>query len=365
VRLVWGLGTRAVDRVGNDYPRLVALSHPMLRPEVSPKEIRRYSQQYVDLIDLEENTFKTLPVSEALDPNYPVIRYLAQLDQGGYLVPIRSKLVDNKSDQLVLTFDEMLRRTPLAERLRKMLTTLERHYHAPVDTEFTVRIPDPSATQPEVEITLLQCRPQSHLQESQVRLPQNLPVEDIVFSTPRMVPQGRVDGIRYIIFVNPRCYLFLPTTAAQTEVRQTISRLNLALADQTFICVGPGRWGTRNPDLGVFIGYSDIYNTRALIELTGQDISLAPEASFGTHFFQDLIESRIYPLAIYLDDEEMIFSEDFFYRSPSCLYEILPKDQQQAECVQVIDVTSYRPNHHLSLVMDDEEGRAVAFLVPD
>jgi len=365
VRLVWGLGTRAVDRVGNDYPRLVALSHPMLRPEVSPKEIRRYSQQYVDLIDLEENTFKTLPVSEVLAPNYPVLRYLAQLDQGGYLVPLRSKLVEDKSDQLVLTFDELLRRTPLAERLRKILTALERHYHAPVDTEFTVCIPDPSAYQPDVEITLLQCRPQSHLQESHVRLPQNLPADDIIFSTHRMVPQGRVDGIRYIIFVNPKCYLSLPTPAAQTEVRQTISRLNLALADQTFICVGPGRWGTRTPDLGVYIGYSDIYNTRALIELTGQDICLAPEPSFGTHFFQDLIESRIYPLAIYLDDEEVTFKEDFFYQSPSCLTEILPEDQQQAECVHLIDVTSYRPNHHMSLVMDDEEGRAVAFLVPD
>ena len=229
----------------------------------------------------------------------------------------------------------------------------------------TVCIPDPSATQPNVEITLLQCRPQSHLQESHVRLPQNIPVDDIIFSTRRMVPQGRVDGIRYIIFVNPKSYLSLPTPAAQTEVRQTISRLNLALADQTFICVGPGRWGTRTPDLGVYIGYSDIYNTRALIELTGEDICLAPEPSFGTHFFQDLIESRIYPLAIYLDDEEVIFKEVFFYQSPNCLAEILPEDQQQAECVHLIDVTSYCPDHHMSLVMDDEEGRAVAFLGPD
>jgi hypothetical protein len=59
VRLVWGLGTRAVDRVGNDYPRLVALSHPLLHPEASPKAIRHYSQQFVDLIDLQQNQFKT------------------------------------------------------------------------------------------------------------------------------------------------------------------------------------------------------------------------------------------------------------------------------------------------------------------
>ncbi len=52
VRLVWGLGTRAVERVGNDYPRLIALSHPLLRPSTDPNAIRRYSQQYIDLIDL-------------------------------------------------------------------------------------------------------------------------------------------------------------------------------------------------------------------------------------------------------------------------------------------------------------------------
>jgi hypothetical protein len=364
-RLVWGLGTRAVDRVGNDYPRLVALSHPALRPETTTKEIRRYSQQYVDLIDLGDNTFKTLPVSVALQPNYPVLRYLAQLDQGGYLVPLRSKLLEDKATQLVLTFDELLRRTPLPDRLREILTILERHYHSPVDTEFTVRILDPSAYQPQVEITILQCRPQSHLQESQVHLPQHLHPEDIIFSTPRMVPQGRVDGIRYVVFINPRCYQTLPTPTAQSAVRQTINHLNLALAGQTFICVGPGRWGTRNPDLGVLVGYSDLYNTRALVELTGGGIGLAPEPSFGTHFFQDLVEAHIYPLAIYLDDADAIFREDFFYQTPNYLAEFLPEETSLSGCVHLIDVTSFRENHHLSLVMDDEEGRAVAYLVPD
>jgi hypothetical protein len=73
VRLVWGLGTRAVERVGNDFPHLVALSHPMLQPDDSPEAIRHYSQHYVDLIDLEANALKTLPVSEVLTPQYPPI----------------------------------------------------------------------------------------------------------------------------------------------------------------------------------------------------------------------------------------------------------------------------------------------------
>ncbi len=71
IRLVWGLGTRAVDRVGNDYPRLVALSHPMLHPEVSSKSIRRYSQRYVDLINLEENKFEISPYRRSIESQIP------------------------------------------------------------------------------------------------------------------------------------------------------------------------------------------------------------------------------------------------------------------------------------------------------
>ena len=146
LRLVWGLGTRAVDRVGNDYPRLVALSHPLLHPAASPKEIRRYSQQYVDLINLEENRFETLPIRDVLQARYPVLRYLAQLDQGGYLTPLRSMIMDGGPDQLVLTFDGLLRRTPLAARMHKMLSILEHNYHSPVDTEFTVQDSQPDGS---------------------------------------------------------------------------------------------------------------------------------------------------------------------------------------------------------------------------
>jgi hypothetical protein len=365
VRLVWGLGTRAVERVGNDFPRLVALSHPLLHPEASPKMIRRYSQQFIDVIDLEENALKTLPVTEVIQPRHPVLRYLVQVDQGGYLVPLRSMLMENRTEQLVLTFDELLRRTPLASRLRTILKTLEAHYHAPVDTEFTAQVQNPTTTQPEIIITLLQCRPQSHIKDSEARLPAQLFDEDIVFSTRRVVPHGRVDEIRRVVFVVPEGYFALPTQAARAEVGRTISRLNAILSTERFICVGPGRWGTRNPDLGVFIGYSDIYNTRALVELTGEGIGLAPEPSFGTHFFQDLVEANIYPLAVFLDDPDVIFNRDFFYHTPNRLPEVIPADPMMVRCLRLIDVDSFRPGHHLNLVMDDEQGRAVAFLEPD
>ncbi len=366
LRLVWGLGTRAVERVGIDYPRLVALSHPLLRPESSPKEIRRYSQHYVDVIDLEENAMKSLPIHEVLDLGYPILRYLVHQDQGGYLTPLRSVVIDGSLNDLVITYDELLRRTPFAERMRTILRLLETHYQTPVDTEFTLRLNNPAALQPEVEICLLQCRPQSHFQDSQVEIPKNLPLEDIIMATRRMVPQGHVPGIHYVLFVSPAGYYALPTQAARADLGRAIGRLNKNLANESFICVGPGRWGTTNPDLGVHITYGDIYHTRALVELAGLDIgSGAPEPSFGTHFFQDLVEARIYPLGVYLDDEDAVFNHAFFYDMPNRLAEFLPGDSTLEHTLRIIRVADFRPSHHLELVMDERKGKAVCFLEPD
>ncbi len=362
LRLVWGLGTRAVDQTGNDYPRLVALSHPLLHPTAVPKRIKQYSQQYVDVIDLEENAFRTLPVREVLAPDYAALRYIAQQDEGGYLSTPRSRLVD--PENLVITFDELLRRTDFAAHMRRILQLLEEHYRAPVDTEFVIRIMDLRSLRPRVRISLLQCRPQSHMaSHEEVRLPSNLKPEDIVFATHRMVPQGRVENIRYVLFVT-EAYFSLAEVSLRQQLERAIGALNAALEGEVYIAVGPGRWGTASPDLGVHIGYADIYNTRALIELSGEGIANAPEPSFGTHFFQDLMEANIYPLAIYLDDEDVVFRREFFYETPNRVCEWIDLDDRLTEALRLIDVEDYRAGHRLALVMDNAAGRAIAFLQP-
>lgn len=364
LRLVWGLGTRAVDRVGNDYPRLVALSHPLLHPSTNPKAIRRYSQQYVDVIDLEENSFKTLPVHSLLDSSYPPLRYIVQIDQDGYLSNMHSSVISGGKEQMIITFEELLRRTPFAERMRTILRTLEMHYHSPVDMEFTAALAEADPLHPEVEITILQCRPQSQLLNQAVEpVPENLPKTDVVFSTHFMVPEGSVTGIDYILFVPPEEYYALPAAEPRYDLGRTIGKLNAALAGKNFICVGPGRWGTSNTDLGVYVNYGDIYNARALVELTGAGFGLAPEPSFGTHFFQDLMEAQIYPLAVYLDDPQTEFNREIFYESPNILDALLAKEHLPAKGLKVIDVRALRPGYQLNLVMNDRESQATAFFV--
>ncbi len=360
IRLVWGLGTRAVDRVGNDYPRLVALSHPTLRPSNTAKSIRRYSQHYVDLIDLKDNRMKTLPIHEVLTGDYPPLRYLAQVDQEGYFRSIRSRLVDVEPSKLILTFEELLRRTPFAERMRYMLQVLENEYDSPVDVEFTADIWEDNG-KPEVKFSLIQCRPLSYMkEENQVNLPHNLEPEQIIFSSSIMVAGGWIEEINYVLFVPPEAYFSLPSQTARNKLERAIGKLNAALGGESFICVGPGRWGTSNPDLGVHVDYADIFNSKVLVELSGEGIGPAPEPSLGTHFFQDLLEGQIFPLATYIGQDS--FNRDFFYDTPNRLAEWIQVEPTLFKRLRLIKVSDYKENHHLELVMNGDEGRAMAFL---
>ncbi len=364
LRLVWGLGTRAVDQVADDYPRLVALSHPTLHPTAEVSSIRRYSQQNLDVIDLETNRFCTIPAREIINRRYPPLRYIVQVEQDGYLGTMRSNMVE--PEKLVITYEGLLSRTPFPARMREALKLLETHYNSPVDTEFTVEVLEPNTTHPDVRITLLQCRPQSRIQEtSQVKLPRELLEKNIIFSSQRMVPQGIVQGIRYVLFVSPEGYFNIATQAERTKLERAIGQLNAALKDETFIAVGPGRWGTSTPDLGVHVAYGDIYNARALVELSGELVGTSPEPSFGTHFFQDLMEAHIYPLAVFLDDKGVLFNHDFFYETPNKVLKFISIDKRLTRTLRLLTVKDYRPGHHIDLVMDGQKGRAVAYLVSD
>jgi hypothetical protein len=365
-RLVWGLGTHAVERGGNDYPRMIALSHPTLQPDDDPQAIRYYSQKYVDLIDLEENCFKTIPVKELLNANYPPLKYLVQIETDGYYTTPRTRIFDDDLPRAAITFDELLRRTPFAKNLSRMLKILEEHYHVPVDVEFTVEIPDSPLQKSPIQITLLQCRPQSQLMLVQPDVvPANLKPEDILFRTHYMVPQGYLPNVRYVIYVDPAKYFALPTDTDREELTRIISQLNHLLGAKTFICVGPGRWGTANHDLGVFVNYADIFNAGAMVELSGAAIGVSLDSSFGTHFFQDLMEAQIYPLSLPLDEGRTVYNRDFFEKSPDHLSELVKTSDRVADVIRLIDVASYRPASHMEIYLDGDQSHAIAYLVPD
>jgi len=233
-------------------------------------------------------------------------------------------------------------------------------YRSPVDVEFTAQI-DETQTPPRVNITLIQCRPQSFLRdEGQLRIPGDIKPEDKVFSSSIMVAGGHLDEINYILFVPAQTYFSIPTQADRYKLERAIGRLNAALANENFICVGPGRWGTSNPDLGVHVDYADIFNCKALVELSGENIGPAPEPSLGTHFFQDLLEGQIYPLSTHIGED--IFLYELFESTPNHLTTWLPQAEALTPYLRLIRIDDYKPNHHLELVMEGDTGCALAYL---
>jgi len=364
LRIVLGLGTRAVDRVDRDYPRMVGLSHPQLRPVSGPADVIKYSQRFVDVIDLEENTFKTIPVTEVLSSNFPGVQYLASVDEGDFVKPIFSLGTTIPPETMVLTFDNLLKNTDFVKLMKTILKKLDRHYERPVDIEFAVQF-IPGYPKPNFKVFLLQCRPLSNQNWVQnVAVPQDVPQADQIFSANRLVPSGLVDRIKYIVYVDPQVYCQVADNSIRTELARVVGRLNKRLEGEKFILMGPGRWGSSNIDLGIKVSYADIYNTSMLIEIAVARNGITPELSYGTHFFQDLVESNIYPLALYPDNPSILFNYKFINQAPNKLASLLPQDNLYVDYIKVINIAEVSPDKLLRVVMNAEESKALGYLHP-
>ncbi len=364
VRLVMGMGTRAVDRVDNDYPRLINLSHPLLRPEKTPEAIRHYTQRCVDVVDLQHNAFATVPAQEVLSADYPPLRWLASLDDGDTLQTLFSVGPHIAPERLVLTFDNLLAKSDLAPLMKTVLATLAKQYKRPVDVEFAISMKD--GPKPELTFHLLQCRPQSQSRaglagQAVGARPLEVPEADQFFLASRLAPQGRVSQVEFVVYVDTEEYQQLPAAVDRQEVARLVGRLNKTLEGRNFILIGPGRWGSSNDMLGVPISYADIFNASALVEVAAKHHGLTPEPSYGTHFFQDLVEAQIYPLAIYPDEPGDSLNFGYIAKATNRLAEFLPNEKTRAaQCVKVIAIPAESRGRYLEIDMDGE--RALAYL---
>lgn len=364
LRMVWGYGTRAVDRVSHDYPRLIALSHPQLRPETSAHAIRQYSQWYIDVIDIQENSFKTVHIYDVLDDRYPLIRYIASVNRDDYLQEILSTASLQRDDEFILTFNTLTKDKTFVNLMRTSLQRLEATYQRPVDIEFAVDIL-PQYPHTEYQLHVLQCRPLSQRAEDRaVTIPKNLPPERILFTSHRLVPDGRAEDIRYIVYVDPQAYYQLHDVTVKHEIARVIGRLNKRLENERFILMGPGRWGSVNIDLGVHVTYADIFNTKVLIEMAVAHNGNLPELSYGTHFFQDLVEAGIHSLALHLGagPDSAMFNLEFFASAANRLTDLLPGDAAMSPYLKVIDLALMPGNPRLNVLMNGARDEAVGFL---
>ena len=361
VRVVCGLGTRAVERT-DDYARMIALSHPMLRPESGADAIRHYSQKKMDLLNLETNRLETQPIAEVLHGRLPWVRLLATQHSDGYLRKLLMLNPNIDPASLVLTFDQLLQQTEFVPQVKRMLKQLSKHYDTAIDVEFTARVVHEGKA-PKVSLCLVQCRPQSFRADRAAEaIPQEIEEADKVLRTGSMVPDGRVDGITFVVVVPLDEYEALADPVKKISIGRVIGRLNQVLQGEPFVLIGPHRWGSNNPDLGVKVTYADVYNTRMLIELVPGSGAESGEPSYGTHFFQDLVEANIFPLAINVDDERGFFHAAHFADAPNLLAQLSPEDADFADVVQVYNLPATCGGKTLSVVMDASSEEALGFL---
>ena len=359
VRMVPGLGTRAVDRLSDDYPILVAPGQPRLRVNVSIDEVVRYSPQKIDVINLKKNRFETRSVGALMEEyaeNFPRFKDIVSLYQDGFLrkpMTLNVKGIDRRD--VVITFDELLSRSCFMSQISTILRILEQSLGTPVDIEF--------ASDGE-HFYLLQCRPQAQSRDEEaVKIPAHLPEDIVVFSANRFVSNGRVPDITHIVYVDPEAYRTCSTREEMIGIGETVGQLNKILPKRQFILMGPGRWGSRGDiKLGVPVTYADINNTAMLIEVARRKGNYVPEVSFGTHFFQDLVEASIRYLPLFPDDEDIIFDETFLAGSENMLSKMLPGRADYSTAIRVIDIPKVTDGKILRVLLNAEQDKAVAFL---
>ena len=303
LRLVFGLGTRAVNRVEGDYPRMVALSDPGRRPYAQDDDLRKYSQHMVDLINIKENIFQTISFEKLLsDKSFSGIERIANKDEESTNL-MRQRGLEDK-EYWILTLDKALEQKSLVSALKKILELLEASYHYPVEIEFTINFTKDNG----FKINLLQCRPlQTRGLGTKVILPKDVASSDKFFQAQGYFLGGNISQkIDWVIYVDPQAYNKL-ILVEKYEIARMVGKLNRIIKNKEempTLLMGPGRWGTTTPSLGIPVKFAEINNVTVLAEVAFSAGNLMPELSFGTHFFQDLVETHIFYLALFPEKKD-------------------------------------------------------------
>ncbi|MCB0281950.1 MAG: nucleotidyltransferase domain-containing protein [Calditrichaeota bacterium] len=356
LRIVPGLGTRAVDRISDDYPILIAPGQPGMRANVSVQEIIRYSPQKADVLNMETHQFETIELNELFKTNgneYPFIHRVVSVFQHNDLRKPMVINTDFNNEDLIVTFDGLTKDTGFISLMKRILKELQNALATPVDIEFASDGDN---------LFLLQCRPQSYSKyDAPTAIPDNISPDKMLFTANRYISNGLVPEITHIVYVNPDKYSQLNDIDELKMVGKAISKLNNILPKRKFILMGPGRWGSRGDiKLGVNVTYSDINNTAVLIEIARQKGNYVPDLSFGTHFFQDLVEASIRYLPLYPDDESVLFREELLLNSPNLLTELLPESADLSETILVVETDAIIKGHVLHILMNADIDKAVA-----
>ena len=332
LRLVMGLGTKAVDRTKKDYPRIINLDKPEVTLMKDIKEKHRYSQHYLDVIDFKNISLHDIPVDDGLDviPRYAK-KVLVEHDREA------ERMFRERGQRREIVFvncEGIVKNQEFIEDMKIILNTLETAYDYPVDIEYTVNVGEDNS----FNINLLQCRPlQVSTNDEAIEMPED---KNVFFHIKESsMGMSRKNTIDTICYVDPHKYYEYPY-AQKSSISRVISDVNTYCKnnDKTAILIVPGRIGTSSPELGIPVVFADISHFSAILEEAYSEVGYMPELSFGSHMFQDLVEAEIYYGALFENEKKIEFNKDMLFDHQNILKDINPNlNEDVYDMIQVID----------------------------
>ena len=355
LRLVFGLGTRAVNRSDDDYTRVVALNTPRSRPESGFDEAARYAQKRMDLLDLEKNCFDSSDFVNVANQNMGLnVEIFASFDRAAERRGQR-----NDTRHWVLTFERLLSDTTFARDMCEMLRILRETYDCHIDIEFTANFTHDGR----YKINLVQCRPFQIKPGGVVcgSIP-SLDKKNVVMEVNGgIIGQSRMLTLDRIIYVVPSVYRHLSERDRYSIARLIgkLTRINGRGTEKTTMLFGPGRWGSSTPSLGVPVSFAEISTVSVLCEMDTMCEGILLDLSLGTHFFNDLVEADMLYIAFYGLKESNVLNENLLNSMSNHLTNVIPDASAWSQAVRVIEAPN---NKKIVLIADNTNQKAVVFI---
>ena len=354
VRIVLGLGTRAVDRTEGDYSRIAALDKPQSNPMNNAGDKYKFSQRYVDVLDLKTKMLTKISIEKLMTKTPDWFGNL--MYEHDYEVEARLRERGQKREIIVTTCSNLLSKKEIVTALSAIMQTIEENYKNPVDIEYTINV----SKKGDFMINLLQCRPLQvkGSRSIKVNIPE-VPRKDVFFS----ITGGAMGGpaniiVDYVVVVDPQKYCFADQVT-KYSVARVIGQVNAFFRgkEKNVMLLGPGRWGTSSAELGVPVSFAEISNVNILAEVSYESGGLMPELSFGTHFFQDLVEADIFYAAIFQNKDGAIYNAEVLLKHKNIFDQIITNQKTISEIIQVREIK----DRNLTLLSDVSEGKTICF----
>jgi CheY-like chemotaxis protein len=287
-----GLGKQVVE--GGDAVRFCP-RYPQVLPQFrSPAEVMKVAQRDFFALDLERSDANLLSGTDATLARLQ----LSQAEADGTLA-LAGSVVDMEEDRIfdgvarrgcrVVTFARVLKHKvfPLCDILNELFEACRRDLGFAVEIEFAVDYdPDPSR---EPEFYFLQMRPLVASRERCDIAAGSIPPDKLLCRSQRVMGNGRIDGLRDIVYVDSARF----DRGRSAEVASVVADVNERLIRERrpYVLLGPGRWGSFDPWIGIPVVWHQISGARVIVEVPAADLPMEP--SQGTHFFHNMTSAGI------------------------------------------------------------------------